>query len=146
MTRIWYTYDPENGYETWATASEAEADAENVLEHFRDKSTDGWHEETERIEWGLLVPYGETHQCDRKDAEPGSDFDYTCDYRLCSAPGDDPLEAACRKLERAERERDEARAMAERLRAALEEKGCRPIAAGNDCEGCKAVYAATEKP
>lgn len=31
------------------------------------------------------------------------------------------------------------------LRAALQERGCRPIANGNDCAGCKALSATEEK-
>lgn len=40
-------------------------------------------------------------------------------------------------------ERDRAREQVAMLRAALKERGCRPIANGNDCAGCKAL-AATE--
>lgn len=42
-------------------------------------------------------------------------------------------------------ERDRAREQVAMLRAALQERGCRPIANGNDCTGCKAL-AATEEP
>ena len=42
-------------------------------------------------------------------------------------------------------QRDRAREQVAMLRAALKERGCRPIASGNDCIGCKAL-AATEEP
>lgn len=96
---IWYSYDPEDGYSTHVNSDEASKAAEASLEYHRDRSTDGWHENTSDIEWGLLVPYGETRETNRKDA-PGGDFDYTCDYQIVSAPCDDPLEQSYRRLER----------------------------------------------
>jgi hypothetical protein len=96
---IWYSYDPEDGYTTHETPEDAREAAEASLEYHRDRSTDGWHEDTINIEWGLLVPYGETRECNRVET-PDGDFDWMCDYQIVSAPGDDPLETAYRKLER----------------------------------------------
>jgi len=96
---IWYVYDPDIGYDTYSTPEEAEKAAEESLETYRDASSDGWHEDVSAIAWGLLVPYGEARQVNKKDAPEGSDFDYICDYQLCSVPGDDPLETAYRRLE-----------------------------------------------
>jgi len=95
----WYSYDPEDGYARHSTASEAENAAEASLDYERERSPDGWSENTSDIEWGLLVPYGEARECDRVETPEGQ-FDYMCDYQIVSAPGDDPLEAAHRRLER----------------------------------------------
>lgn len=96
---FWYSYDPEDQFTCHKTAEEALDAAEASLEYHRDRSTEGWHEDTETIEWGLLVPYGEVREFDRVET-PDGEFDYKCDYRLVSAPGDDPLEEAHRRLER----------------------------------------------
>lgn len=81
---LWYSYDPEEGYDTWSTAQEAENAAAASLEHFRDQSTDGWHEDVGGISWGRLVAYAYATKCDEQPTEPGSEFDYTCDYVLQS--------------------------------------------------------------
>jgi hypothetical protein len=112
---FWYSYDPEDGYTRHETADEAKEAAEASLDYERERSPDGWHENTTDIEWGLLVPYGEARQCNVVDT-PEGEFDYTCDYQLVSARPGDPLEEAHRRLERAERERDELRAEVARLR------------------------------
>ena len=96
---VWYSYDPEDGYSTHASAEEAREGAAASLEYHRDRSTDGWHENTSDIEWGLLVPFGEARECQRRET-PGGDFDYICDYQIVSAPCDDPLEQAYLRLER----------------------------------------------
>ena len=96
---FWYSYDPEDGYTAHETSKDAREAAEASLEYHRDRSSDGWHENTSDIEWGLFVPYGEARECNRVET-PDGDFDCICDYQIVSAPGDDPLEVACRRLER----------------------------------------------
>lgn len=81
-TAQWYVIDPENGVEIHATAEEAQADAEACLEHLRDCSVDGWHEDVQSLQWGRLVPYQWTCQTDLREAPEGSDHDYLCDYVL----------------------------------------------------------------
>jgi hypothetical protein len=81
-TAQWYVIDPENCVEIHATAEEAQADAEACLEHLRDCSVDGWHEDVQSLQWGRLVPYQWTCQTDLREAPEGSDHDYLCDYVL----------------------------------------------------------------
>lgn len=78
----WYSIDPEEGADFWNSEEEAQRAAEMSLEHYRDKSTDGWHQEVESIEWGLVIPYQSASQVNRREAGEGSEFDYVCDYEL----------------------------------------------------------------
>lgn len=58
------------------------------------------------------------------------------------------LNDALSALEQVEDDRQERQRLRQQvllLRAALRDRGCRPIANGNDCAGCKAL-AATEEP
>lgn len=96
---FWYSYDPEDGFTNHESAEEAREAAEASLEYHRDRSSDGWHEDTESIEWGLLVPYGEAREVNRRET-PGGEHDYVCDYEICSAASGDPLEESYRRLER----------------------------------------------
>lgn len=95
---FWYSYDPEDGFTRHATADEAMEAAEASLEYHRDRSSDGWHENTSDIEWGLLVAYGEAREVNRRET-PGGEHDYVCDYEICSSRGD-PLEDVHRRFER----------------------------------------------
>lgn len=79
---VWYSRDPEEGVDFHATPEEAQNAAEASLDHFRDKSSEGWHEDIEGVEWGMVVPYQSAMQVNRKEAGPGSEFDYVCDYQL----------------------------------------------------------------
>lgn len=77
----WYSYDPERGYETFSTPKEAESDAESCLEHLRDKASDGWHEDTEAVQWGAIVPLAYAARIDERPHEDTS-FDYWCNYAI----------------------------------------------------------------
>lgn len=85
----WYSIDPEHGIEVWGTLEEAKAAAESSLEYYRDRASDGWHEQMEAIEWGELIPHGfakEVDRVEREDDETGLceriGADYRCDYVL----------------------------------------------------------------
>lgn len=57
-SRRWYVYDPECGWDTYATPGEAKAAAETSIEQALDGDT-GWHENITDVEWGMLVPFQE---------------------------------------------------------------------------------------
>lgn len=82
MSDLWYVYDPEEGMDTYATEDEAREAAEAALEHFRDKSSDGWHEDMASLQWGRLVPHQWACEVNRREAPEGSEHDYLCDYQL----------------------------------------------------------------
>lgn len=77
----WYSYDPERGYETFKTAKEASDDAQACLEHLRDKAVDGWHEDTEAVQWGVMVPLAYAVKTEERPHEDPS-FDYWCDFAI----------------------------------------------------------------
>jgi hypothetical protein len=81
-TTRWYVYDPEHGLETHDTEEAARDDAEQLLEEYRDRSPDGWHEDMAALQWGRLVPYQWACEVDRREAPEGSEHDYLCDYQL----------------------------------------------------------------
>ncbi len=109
-----YAFDPFDGcHKTFSTAEAAEAEAHACIEYGRDR--DRWPEETDQIEWGMLVQLGRAQQVNRVEAADDDtgrcareDLAYLCDYGLTVEPN--PLDAA-------ERERDDARAEVETLRA-----------------------------
>lgn len=87
----WYSIDPKHGVEVWATKEEAIAAAESSLEYYRDRASDGWHEDMESIEWGQLIPYASAKEVDRVEREDDETglcerlgCDYRCDYVLQS--------------------------------------------------------------
>lgn len=109
-----YDYDPENGFEQVGSKGEAAACASVALEQFRDMSSDGWHENTDSIEWGVLLPLEQAEEVDRQDVDreedPSSEFDYTCNYVLRPTPLAVSIQAALAA--------DAGRAFLERLTAA----------------------------
>lgn len=100
----WYSIDPEQGVEVWGSPEEAKAAAESSLEYYRDRSSDGWHEQMEAIEWGELIPHGWAKEVDRVEREDDDTglcerlgADYRCDYVL-----EDCESSRARKAEQAE--------------------------------------------
>lgn len=66
----YYSYDPDEGYETYSTADAARLSAEESLENALD---DHWHENTELIEWGMLIAVGEIRETETVHADAESD-------------------------------------------------------------------------
>lgn len=118
----WYSYDPEHGYETFSTAKEAEDDASACLEHLRDKATDGWHEDTEAVQWGVLVPLAYAVKTEERPHDDPS-FDYWCDFAIeaVSEPDNAALVELGRKAADALGELADARAELEGLRSLIAE-------------------------
>ena len=83
----WYSYDPEYGFEVYGSAKEAQEAAEASIDHYRDRASDGWHEDMLAIEWGELVCHGHAKEVDRVNREDDDTglcerlgVDYRCDY------------------------------------------------------------------
>jgi hypothetical protein len=78
-----YTYDPEDGFEIWATAEQAERAAKEIMESYRDAaSTDAWHEDQEAVCWGELRQMGHAQIVSRRPGEPGEEFDEYIEYDI----------------------------------------------------------------
>ena len=45
---VWLTYDPDDGWEQYDTEREARDALDCIVDHLRDDSSEGWHEEAER--------------------------------------------------------------------------------------------------
>lgn len=118
----WYSYDPERGYETFNTPKEAEDDAEACLEHLRDKASDGWHEDTEAVQWGAIVPLAYAAKVGERPHEDPS-FDYWCDYAIeaVKEPDNAALVELGRKVADALGELHDARAELKSLRSLIDE-------------------------
>jgi hypothetical protein len=74
----WYSYTSEYGYDEHDTAKEATDEAQSEI----DDATDGWPEDIERTEWGLLIPFESAEPYNRRPAPEGSEFDELVSYRL----------------------------------------------------------------
>ncbi len=108
-----YCYDPEQGFDTYESAGEAQANAVLAIDYYRRKSGDGWnHDEVEQVSWGRLLPLGvpervrdDSPEATERAAREG--FDYICDYKLTSLPDElallqsqvAHLDASCSQLQ-----------------------------------------------
>lgn len=81
MVRKYFVYSPDAGFETFDTAAEAEAVAEDLISGYReDAYEDGWDEDVEGVCWGEVVQRAVMVQCGpAPDQVNGS---YPCDYAL----------------------------------------------------------------
>ena len=81
MTRKYFVYSPDNGFETFDTAAEAEAVAEDLISAYReDAYEDGWDEDVESVCWGEVSQKAVMVRCDgTPDQVTGR---YPCDYAL----------------------------------------------------------------
>lgn len=95
----WFSYDPDDGFETHATAEAAKARAEEALAFARDEACDGWAEGVEQICWGRLVQHTalvsrkhrppaeqlDEDECDASGVSWAHDFDTMDEYELLDA-------------------------------------------------------------
>ncbi|ELY5855625.1 hypothetical protein ACVF21_003770 [Cronobacter sakazakii] len=81
-TYRFFMFDPENGFETYKTAEEAKAAAEEAIDYYRGDAGDGWPDEVEQVCWGEIKQ--ETQQFDLRprNEEDKSSCDMICDYAL----------------------------------------------------------------
>jgi hypothetical protein len=109
-----YVYEPEDGFELCGSKENAAACGSVALEQCRDMSSDGWPENTDSIEWGVMLPLEQAEEVDREDVDreedPSSEFDYTCNYILRPTPLAVSIQAAL--------DTNAGRALLERLAAA----------------------------
>jgi len=55
QTEQYFSYDPDNGFETFATEEEAKKFALATIELYNVDADDGWPEEVERIYYGRII-------------------------------------------------------------------------------------------
>lgn len=80
---LYFVYSADNGFETFATAAEAEAVAEDIINQYReDAYEDGWDEDVESVCWGKISQKAKIvllgHAQDRVSGS------YACDYVLAN--------------------------------------------------------------
>lgn len=77
----YFVYSADNGFETFATAAEAESAAEDIINQYReDACEDGWDEDVESVCWGNISQKAKMIHCSpAPDQVTGS---YHCDYGL----------------------------------------------------------------
>lgn len=54
MSENYFAYDPDQGFETYATAELAEAAAKSAIAYYAENSDEGWCEEVEEVVWGEI--------------------------------------------------------------------------------------------
>lgn len=79
-----FSYDPNAGIEFHATAAEAEAAADSVLDGYRDNAPEGWDENVESVCWGEVRQ--QVMETERRPATPDDAYYPDCtqvvDYQL----------------------------------------------------------------
>ncbi len=50
----YFSYDPDNGFETWQTEEDAKKAALESIDYYRDYACDGWNEEVGGVCWGKI--------------------------------------------------------------------------------------------
>lgn len=82
MTERWFSYDPEDGFETHATEADARKRAMESIDYAHE---DGWGEHVTGICWGEIKE--EAFECGPREPAPdGSEFDEITDYKLRPLP------------------------------------------------------------
>lgn len=77
-----FMYEPDNGFETYKTAEEAKAAAEEAIHYYRGDAIDGWPDEVSQISWGEIKQAStQVGLRPREDDDPGS-CGMICDYQL----------------------------------------------------------------
>ena len=80
----WYSQGPDGEFDLHASADDARAAAESMLEYNEDRAADGWHPDIGRLEWGRLQPV-EVANIEETPAPEGSGFDAHWDVTLVRA-------------------------------------------------------------
>jgi len=81
----YFMYDPESGFETYATEQEAKDAAADAINYYRGEACDGWPDEVEQVCWGEIKQ--DTHQVGLREREEGDkgSCEMICDYQLVDA-------------------------------------------------------------
>lgn len=70
----WFSYDPDNGFETHETEAKARANAEESLHwHKQEAADNGWDENVTQICWGKIM--GQVVQTSRETKPPPDQLD-----------------------------------------------------------------------
>lgn len=81
---MWFSYDPEGGFETHDTEEEARNAADGYLDSYRDEAPDGWYEGVEQVCWGRI--HQAAAMTNKRDPDPEHsnerNFAFVCDYEL----------------------------------------------------------------
>lgn len=66
LNPCWYVYCPEDGFTAYSSEEEARAAAQAAMADYAETAcSDGWHEDMELLQWGLLVPLESAQIVDR---------------------------------------------------------------------------------
>ncbi len=60
-----FSYDPDTGINTHETEAEAKAEAENIIQEYRENADEGWSEEVSGVCWGEIKQkaFEESSEC-----------------------------------------------------------------------------------
>lgn len=84
MTDRYFAYDPETGFETFSTEHLAITFANEIIDCYRDESSEGWDELVTQVCWGEIKQMATMF--DKQAAPEDSGFDYICNYALTDIP------------------------------------------------------------
>lgn len=68
----YFSYCNDCGFDTHATAAEAETSADEHLDHYRDDAPDGWSDDVTAICWGEIK--GTVQETERRMFDPETDI------------------------------------------------------------------------
>lgn len=77
-----FMYDPENGFETYKTAEEAKAAANEAIDYYRGDAGDGWPDEVSQVCWGEIKEEAQQTGLRHRNEEDSGSCDMICDYEL----------------------------------------------------------------
>lgn len=77
-----FMFDPDNGFETYKTAEEAKAAAEEAIDYYRGDAGDGWPDEVSQVCWGEIKQESQQFGLRPRNEEDKSCCDMICDYAL----------------------------------------------------------------
>ncbi|MFH2660065.1 hypothetical protein ABK774_11795 [Enterobacter hormaechei] len=77
-----FMFDPDNGFETYKTAEEAKAAADEAIDYYRGDAVDGWPEEVEQVCWGEIKQDAQQVGLRPRDEEDKNGCEMICDYQL----------------------------------------------------------------
>ena len=86
MSHKYFSYDHENGFDTFATAEEAKAHAQESIDWYRDNQYGCWDDAVETIVWGEIkqeaAQFGNRPVAENDNVDDG--VTEICDYQLQS--------------------------------------------------------------
>lgn len=78
----YFMFDPNDGFETYQFAEQAESAAQEAIDWYRGEACDGWDEQVDQVCWGEIKQNTVQVGLRPRTEEDNGDCDMICDYQL----------------------------------------------------------------